>query len=118
MGFVSVLIPNKFFGRMTPILPIEYVFFIITSVLLGTYISFHLFQKKSSNKACSATAYSGGAMGFMGFGCVFCNKILLLLLGATGVANFIQPYKPLFGSVGVALMGFAVYRKGKGLDLK
>ncbi|MBR9706674.1 hypothetical protein GOV14_06585 [Candidatus Pacearchaeota archaeon] len=113
LGIVTVLIPTKFFARMTPITYLDYIFLVLTSVLLGTYVSFHMYLKKHMNKKCTVSAYGGGIFGFLGFGCSICNKILVLLLGAAGVLTYIEPYRPFIGSAGVGLMLYAVYSKGK-----
>ncbi|MEE8483097.1 MAG: hypothetical protein V3S46_00740 [Nitrospinota bacterium] len=112
-GTVTVLIPNTFFVRMTPTSTIDYVFLALTSVFLGTYLSFHTYQKKASAGKCTAAAYGGGVFGFLSFGCSVCNKILVLALGMTGVLVYIEPYRPYLGTAGIALMAYAVYAKGK-----
>lgn len=112
-GIVTNLIQNKFFIRMTNATIWDYIFLILTSVLLGAYTSLGLYQRKHKSKICNTTAYSGGVAGFLGFSCPVCNKILVLLLGVTGVLTYIEPYRPLIGSIGIGLMGYAVYTKGK-----
>lgn len=114
-GIVTELIQNKFFIRMISATALDYIFLTLTSILLGTYVSFYRYGKKHLDKACTASAYSGGFFGFLGFGCSVCNKILVLLLGVTGVLTYIEPYRPFIGSAGVGLMGYAVYSKGKDL---
>jgi len=114
-GVVTVLIPNKYFARMTPVTTLDYIFLIFTSLLLGTYISFHHYQKKQASKKCDVAATSGGVFGFLGFGCSVCNKLLILLLGVVGVLTYVEPYQPLIGSVGMGLMVYAVYIKGQQL---
>lgn len=114
-GVVTFLIPNKFFARMTQVTALDYIFLIFTSLLLGTYVSFHQYQKKYGSKKCSVAATSGGVFGFLGFGCSVCNKLLILLLGVAGVLTYVEPYRPLIGSTGVVLLGYAVYSKGKGV---
>ncbi len=113
LGIVTVLIPNKFFVRMAQINYLDYIFLVLTSILLGTYVSFYRYQKKHSNKTCTAAAYGGGIFGFLGFGCVVCNKLLVLLLGVAGALTYVEPYRPFIGSVGIGLMSYAVYNKGK-----
>jgi len=115
LGMVTVLIPNKFFARMIPVNSLDYIFLILTAILIGTYLSFNRYKKKHPNKKCTAAAYSGGIGGFLGFGCVLCNKILLLILGAGGVLTYVEPYRPIIGSAGIGLMGYAVYQKGKSI---
>ncbi len=116
-GTVTVLIPNTFFVRMAPITMLDYILLGLTSLLSGLYASFHLHQKKHGNKKCAITAASGGVSGFLGFGCSVCNKVLVLLLGISGVLTYIEPYRPVIGFAGVGLLGYAVYAKGKGLNM-
>jgi len=114
-GVLTVLIPNKFFARMTSVTTLDYVFLVLTSLLSGIYLSFHQYHKKYGSKKCDIAATSGGIFGFLGFGCAICNKVLVLLLGITGVLTYIQPYQPLIGFTGVGLLGYSVYSKGKGV---
>lgn len=114
-GVITVLIPNRFFARMTPVNTLDYLFLVFTSLLLGTYISLHQYQKKHGSKKCGVAATSGGVFGFLGFGCSVCNKLLILLLGVAGVLTYVEPYQPLIGSIGVSLLGYAVYSKGKSI---
>lgn len=111
-GIVTVLIPNQFFARMSSITLLDYVFLIITSSLLGTYVGLHFFQKNNNFNSCSVAATGGGILGFLSFGCAVCNKVLILLLGFIGVITYIEPYQPLIGLVGIILLGYAVYKKG------
>jgi hypothetical protein len=114
-GVLTVLIPNKFFARMTPVTAPDYIFLIFTSLLLGTYLSFHQYQKKHGSKKGCVAATSGGVFGFLGFGCSICNKLLILLLGVAGVLAYVEPYRPLIGSFGIGLMVYAIYIKGQQL---
>jgi len=110
-GIVTVLIPNRYFIRMTSVTALDYAFLLLTSVLTGFYISLHSFQKKHNDLACDAAAAGGWLGGFLGFGCPICNKILVLVLGVAGVLTFIEPYRPLIGLTGVIFMGLALYSK-------
>ncbi len=114
-GVLTVLIPNKFFARMTSVTMLDYIFLIFTSLLLGMFVSFYQYQKKHGSKKCGVAATSGGVFGFLGFGCSVCNKLLILLLGVAGVLAYVEPYRPLIGSTGIALLGYAVYSKGKSI---
>ncbi len=113
-GVVTVLIPNKFFDRMSPINYLDYIFLTLTSILLGLYVSLYIYQKRERlNKKCTASAVGGGFFGFTGFACSICDKILVLLLGVGGVLTYVEPYRPFIGSVGIGLMSYANYVKGK-----
>ena len=109
-SLIAALLPNNWFIRMTPANDLDYVFLVLTSLLLGAYVSLSLTEKKRT-KQNNAAAYGGGVGGFLGFGCALCNKLLLLIFGAVGVLTYVEPYRPLIGTIGVGLMSYAVYTK-------
>lgn len=116
LGVISLLIPNRFFARMTPVAWWDYTFLILTSLLLGTYLSLWWYQKKQVNekqvnKTCNLSATGGGVGGFLGFSCSLCNKLLILVLGAAGVMAYVEPIRPYVGLTGIGLLGFAVYKR-------
>ncbi len=111
-SFITALFPNTWFIRMTPVNSLDYIFLVLTSILLGIYVSLSLTEKKQRKQGAIA-AYGGGAGGFLGFGCALCNKLLVLMFGAIGVVTYVEPYRPLIGTLGVGLMGYAVYVKSK-----
>lgn len=109
-GVVTKLIPNDFFLRMTPITLLDYFFLTATSTLIGVFVALHVFHKHES-KVCTASAVGGGVGGFLAFGCSVCNQILVLLLGVAGVLAFVEPYRPVFGLVGIGFLGVAISLK-------
>ena len=109
LGFLTVLIPNVYFTRMTPVSFFDYIFLFFTSLLSGTYLSFHQYLKKNKNLKCDFTATGEGMGGFLGFGCSIGNKILIFLLGVIGVINYIEPYHPFFELISTSALGYAVY---------
>lgn len=111
-GTVTALIKNKYFHRMISATTLDYVFLILTSLLLGIFIGLFYYHKTKS-KACVVGAAGGGIGGFIGFGCSICNKIFVLILGVTGVLTYIEPYKPIVGSVGIFFLSYAIYGKIK-----
>lgn len=111
-GLITVLIPNNYFIRMTNITILDYILLILTSLLLGIYSSLFRFEKKQG-VVCDTAAVSGGIAGFLSFGCVVCNKLIILLFGVAGALTYIEPYRPIIGFAGITLMGYAVVSKGK-----
>jgi hypothetical protein len=114
-GIPTSLIPNPIFSRMIPSLPLDYVFLIITSLLVGAYAALHFYGKQAApfKKAEKATAYSGLLGSIVAFGCPLCNKVFVMALGSSTILNYIEPYRPIIGTVGAAAMGLAVFVKGK-----
>jgi len=106
-GIPTDLLPNPWFVRMIPPTTLDYVFFILSSLLLGIYVAIYLHKRKTA-KSCKTT-YAGGIGSFLAFGCPICNKILVALFGATALMTYFDPYRPLLGIVSIALIGVAIY---------
>ena len=98
-GIVTVLITNNFFIRMTPVLWYDYVFLILIALLSGAYTGLWHYNKHSSkpiDNKCNYTAAGGAVGGLFSFGCAICNKLLVLLLGLSGVVAYFMPIQPIY----------------------
>lgn len=56
----------------------------------------------------SVLGYAGGLGAFLAIGCPVCNKVALVLLGASGALSIWAPLQPLLGLVSVALLAGAL----------
>ena len=111
-GVITVLIKNKFFIRMTPVHWYDYLFLALTSILSGAYIGLWYYNannKTKINSKCNYTATGGAIGGFFSFGCAICNKLLVFLLGLSGVVAYFMPFQPILGVISIALLGYAVF---------
>ena len=111
-GVPTALIPNPWFFRMIESNFLDYLFLIVSSMLLGAYFGVH-FYKRSIKKICGSSVVSGGVGSFLAFSCPICNKILVLLFGATALMNYLDPYRPLIGVSSLGLLGGSLYWKIK-----
>jgi hypothetical protein len=118
LGMVSVLIKNPFFVRMTPIHFYDYLFLILTSMLSGAYIGLWHYAKnrENVNSKCDYAAGSGAIGGFFSFSCAICNKLLIWLIGLSGVVAYFMPIQPLLGVISVGLLAYALYVQIKNLS--
>ncbi len=107
-GVLTVLIPNTFFTRMTPIHFYDYIFLGLTSILAGTSLGLWHYSR-TINTACTSATLGGSVGGVLSFGCAICNKLLLLLLGVSGVMTYFMPIQPYLGVVSVGLLSAGVY---------
>ena len=111
-GIVTVLIKNPFFARMTPVYWYDYAFLVLTALHSGAYIGLWHYNKnnqKNINSRCYYAATGGAVGGFFSFGCAICNKLLIWILGLSGVIAYFMPIKPMLGIISVILLGYAVY---------
>ncbi|MBI2971812.1 MAG: hypothetical protein HYY37_05325 [Candidatus Aenigmarchaeota archaeon] len=111
-GFITALIPNALFIRMTPVYFYDYVFLSLTSILSGAYMGLWYYAKRTQAK-CNYAAAGGAVGGLFSFGCAICNKILILLLGVTGVVTYFMPLQPVLGVISLILLSYAVYKQSK-----
>ena len=115
-GVITVLIKNPFFARMTPVYWYDYVFLVLTAVLSGAYTGLWYYNKnnqKNINSKCDYAATGGAIGGFFSFGCAICNKLLIWILGLSGVIAYFMPIQPILGVISGMLLGYAVYLQAK-----
>ena len=115
-GIVTVLIKNPFFARMTSVYWYDYIFLVLTSLLSGAYIGLWYYNKnnqKNINSKCNYAATGGAVGGFFSFGCAICNKLLIWLLGLSGVIAYFIPIQPILGVISIGLLGYAVFIQAK-----
>lgn len=105
LGGVTAVYENPFFQRMTPLYWFDYIFLTVESVLTGVFLGVN-------TPACATKkAGVGGILGFLGFACPVCNKLLLFLFGSGILLTYFEPIRPLVGALGITLLGLAVYKK-------
>ena len=97
---------------MTPVYWYDYVFLVLTSILSGAYIGLWYYNKnnqKNINSKCDYAATGGAVGGFFSFGCAICNKLLIWILGLSGVIAYFMPFQPILGVISVILLSYTVY---------
>ena len=105
LGTLTALWQNPLFIRMTPISAWDFVILGLEALLLGLYLGIR-------SPGCGIKRASiGGVLGFLGFGCSICNKILMLIFGASFLLIYFEPYRYLIGFLGIALIAIALQRK-------
>ena len=112
-GIPSALIPTPFFSRMTIPTLFEWTIYVVTALLAGLYVGLYYFKKQQQSTQSFCAATSGSMFGFLSYGCAFCNKILIALLGISGIISYYLPYQKYFGFIGVFLLLIGLYRLAK-----
>lgn len=116
-GIPTAIIPNPYFKRMTVTNMLDLTLLILTAVLLGSYLSLHLYSKKQS-KSSNIAAATGGFTGIFAFSCPLCNVLLVSLFGSSLLLTYFEPIRPLFGIFTVGILGSAIYFKASSLNKK
>ncbi|MBI4052841.1 MAG: hypothetical protein HY394_02270 [Candidatus Diapherotrites archaeon] len=109
MGTPTALVPNPFihYKRMVAAAWLDYFFLASTSIMLAALISLKLYFR--SGRGLGAKEIGGGALGFLAFSCPICNALLVALLGGATIMAFVEPLRPLFGVVSIAILGWLIY---------
>jgi hypothetical protein len=122
-GLVSAIVPNPVFGRQIPPEPFAIVVWIVSGLLMGLLAGTYLVpppaaavavpdaatipamgEPEAAARRTSALGYAGGLAAFLAIGCPVCNKVALVLLGASGALSIWAPIQPLVGVASVALL--------------
>jgi hypothetical protein len=107
IGIPTDVIPNPWFGRVVGVRPLDVAVLIALSVLTGALISTYVVAGHSGTGAPRA-GIGSGVIGWFAIGCPVCNKLVLLLVGASGATRLFEPIQPLLGVLAVALASAAL----------
>jgi hypothetical protein len=108
-GVVTGLVPNPLYTRMVPRTPLDYAFLTLTAAFLGLYT----FQRAPARSTDDGTATAGAVLGFLAFGCPICNALLLALFSSSALMTYLDPLRPVVGTVGVATFGGLLYVRAR-----
>lgn len=119
-GLVTAIIPNPIFGRGIAPEPFAIAVWIVSAPLMGLAMATYFAPMpavapiplgQATRRDGSAIGTLGGVAAFLAIGCPTCNKIALLLLGASGAVSTFGPIQPVLGAISLALLaGTVVWR--------
>ena len=105
LGTVTALWENPFFFRMTPTSGFEVILLSLQAIMFGIYFSI------PSTQCATKTLSTGGVLGFLGFACPVCNKILLYAFGAELLLSYLEPARIYLAGIGTFVVAVALYVK-------
>ncbi|MER7485101.1 hypothetical protein ABTY20_04000 [Streptomyces sp. NPDC126497] len=115
VGVPTDVVPNPLFGRSVPVQWWNYPALAVTAVLAGIVLSTYVRRPLSSlePKAEDGTRLGaiGGVLSFFAVGCPVCNKLVLVLLGASGALSYWAPLQPLLAFLSAGLLAEAALRR-------
>jgi hypothetical protein len=125
-GLVTAIIPNPVFARQIPPEDFAIGVWLVSAPLMGLVMATYTAPPAASplvmvqlgeGDAVAAERRSttlgslAGLGAFLAIGCPVCNKVALVLLGASGAMSVYAPIQPLIGAASlVLLMGTAAWR--------
>jgi hypothetical protein len=109
VGLVTAVIPNPLFERMTPVTAANLIFWLAPALLFGPLIASYFVAIVPAACDVGNRTMAGGLLSFLAVGCPLCNKVVVLLLGASGAMTYFEPIQPLLGLGAMALLAYAVW---------
>lgn len=114
-GIPTVLVPNEWFTRMTPVQGYAYPVWVASALLSGLLVASYGGMRPP---ACSTPAGGGQGAGLLGgtltwfaVGCPICNKLVVGVVGVSGALNWFAPLQPWLAAASLlALLGALAWR--------
>lgn len=120
-GLVSAIIPNPVFGRQLPPEPFAIWVWLLSAPLMGLVLATYTASTRRTvgttplrmidapdpalETGRGTTLGTIGSFGaFLAIGCPVCNKIALVLLGASGAMTIYAPIQPYIGAASLVLL--------------
>ena len=103
IGIPTVLIPNSFFRRMTPVRSLDVAFWVAAAALVGMTLAARRLPG-ARNCRVEGRALGGGGLTYLAVGCPICNKIVVALVGASGALSYFAPIQPILGMVALVMI--------------
>lgn len=126
-GIVAAIIPNPVFGRAIPPEPFAIGVWVLSAPLMGLVAA--TYRLPADTRAArpltvgpavpdaaarpgetrgSTAAAVGSMAAFVAIGCPVCNKVALLLLGASGAVTVFAPWQPVIGVASILLLALTL----------
>ncbi len=106
IGLPTATIENPWFARMTPVRPQDYIILAVTAALSGLLAGTFAAQPAASGG--QSRVLAGGSLSLLAVGCPVCNKLVVLLLGASGAMTFFAPLQLYLGLASLALLAWTL----------
>ncbi|MFD8230952.1 hypothetical protein ACFV20_03475 [Streptomyces sp. NPDC059696] len=115
VGAPTDVVPNPLFGRSVPVQWWNYPALAVTAVLAGIVLTTYVRQPAAPSGPKThkggRLGVVGGTLSFFAVGCPVCNKLVLLLLGASGALSYWAPLQPLLAVLSAGLLAEAALRR-------
>lgn len=102
LGIPTDVVPNPWFSRVVGVRPLDVGVLVALSLLTGALVATYVVAGRSGDGTPRA-GIGSGVLGWFAIGCPVCNKLVVLLLGASGATRVFEPAQPILGVAAVAL---------------
>lgn len=81
---------------------------VLTGLLTATYV------RTGGEERLNRPATAGALLSYFAIGCPVCNKLVLVVLGASGAIQFFAPLQPYLAVAGLGLLAWALMVRLRG----
>ncbi|MDR3033007.1 MAG: hypothetical protein LBV78_07855 [Kitasatospora sp.] len=113
-GVPTAVVPNPWFSRSVPVQWWNYPVWVVTAALAGLVLATYVATGPAAPPDPSPgrrLGWFGGVLSVLAIGCPVCNKVVLLLVGASGALSYWAPLQPLVAVASIALLAEAALRR-------
>lgn len=107
IGVPTDVIPNPLFGRQTPVHAYDLAVLIALGVLTGALVATYALGRDAA-RVSKRAGIGSGVLGWFAISCPACNKLVVVLLGASGATSTFATLQPALGALAVALAAGAL----------
>jgi hypothetical protein len=110
----TAMVANPVFGRSVPTAAWAWPALVAAAVLSGLVLATYVRAGDSVDPVSARTGLAGAALTFFAVGCPVCNKLVLVLLGASGAMQWFAPVQPVLAVAAIALLAWALRSRLRG----
>ena len=112
IGGTTAIFENDFFRRMTPVRPQDYVFWLLSALLVGLLAGTFVVSRAAEH---AGKTVAGGFFADIAVGCPVCNKIVVAAIGSSGALTFFGPLQLFIGIGSIGLLAMALVLRARAI---
>lgn len=112
LGLSTAVLPNPVFGRSVP--PTDWAMEVLAATAVLTGLLTATYVRTGGEERLNRPATAGALLSYFAIGCPVCNKLVLVVLGASGAIQFFAPLQPYLAVAGLGLLAWALMVRLRG----
>ena len=112
IGGTTAIFENDFFRRMTPVRPQDYLFWLLSALLVGLLAGTFVVSRAAEH---AGKTVAGGFFANIAVACPVCNKIVVAAIGSSGALTFFGPLQLFIGIGSLGLLAMALVLRARAI---